>query len=162
MRAFPFVLLLAGAMARAEFLEVHLEVNQMDCAACVASLEIAFKKIRGVSKVAVIPEKGAEFTLQPGNRVTLERLRDTIKGVGFTPARASVVVKGKPLTLDGQWRFEVEGIGKTYTLNANDEATIRKLRGEDGKVITVRAVSPAPPDPRTLPALQVSEILNTP
>ena len=152
-------LLAAAALSmRAEFLQVRLEVSKMDCATCVQTMESGLKKIKGVEKVEVAVNEVA-FTLLPGNKITLERLRDQIKGVGFTPGTAHVVVKGKPVTNEGQWRFEVDLLGKTYNLAAKMGTTIQALRAKDGALITVKAASPAPPDPRTMPSLDVEEVV---
>ncbi|MBI2689827.1 MAG: heavy-metal-associated domain-containing protein [Acidobacteria bacterium] len=152
--------LLTAAGLSAEFLEVRLEVANMDCATCVQTMQTGLKRIRGVEKVNVGPQNSVEFILQPGNKLTLERLRDAIKGVGFTPREAQVVVRGKPVTAEGKWRFEVDGIAKTYNLSSASESTIRSLRGRDGQVITVKAISPLPPDPRTMPSLAVDSVVD--
>ena len=125
------LLMLAAISLSAEFLHVRMDIRDMDCLTCVQSLEMGLKKIRGVEKVTVGPQNSAEFILQPGNKVTLERLRDAIKGVGFTPASAHVLVKGKPVTASGQWRFEVDGIAKTYNLAVPSNDTIRQIRKRD-------------------------------
>lgn len=153
------LLLLAAASLPAEFLQVRIEISNMDCVTCVQSLETGLRKIKGVEKVVVGPQNSAEFIMKPGNTVTLERLRDTIKGVGFTPNAAHVVVKGKPVTAAGQWRFEVDGIAKTYNLSVPSNDTIREIRVRDGQTVTVRGVSPPPPDPRTMPSLDVSSLV---
>lgn len=153
------LLLLAAVNLSAEFLEVRMEIQNMDCVSCVQSLQAGLRRIRGVEKVNVGPENSALFVLQPGNKVTLERLRDAIKGVGFTPASAQVIVRGKPLTSEGQWRFEVDGIAKTYNLAARTDDTIRALRNVDGQLITVKANTAPPPDPRTMPSLDVTELV---
>jgi copper chaperone CopZ len=154
------LLLLAAASLPAEFLQVRIEVANMDCLTCVQSLEMGLKKIRGVEKVTVGPQNSADFTLLPGNKVTLERLRDAIKAVGFTPNTAHVTVKGKPLTGEGLWRFEVDGLAKIYTLSAPSNETIGAIRARDGNTITVKAVSPPPPDPRTTPSLVVDSVVD--
>ncbi len=153
------ILLAAAASLPAEFLLVRMDIANMDCLTCVQTLEMGLKKIRGVEKVTVGPQNNAEFVLHPGNKVTLERLRDAIKGVGFTPQSAFVTVKGKPVTAEGKWRFEVDGIDKTYNLSAPSTDTIRAMRARDGQTITVKAVSAPPPDPRTMPSLDVDSVV---
>lgn len=154
------LVLLTAASLPAEFLEVRLDVRNMDCVTCVQTLELGLKKIRGVEKVTVGPQNSVEFVLIPGNKLTLERFRDAIKGVGFTPGAAHVIVRGKPVTAEGQWRFEVDGIAKIYNLSAAHENTIKSLRATDGKLITVKAVSAPPPDPRTMPSLDVDSVVD--
>jgi len=153
------LLLAAAASLPAEFLHVRMEIANMDCLTCVQTLELGLKKIRGVEKVTVGPQNSAEFVLLPGNKVTLERLRDAIKGVGFTPKSAHVTVKGKPVTAEGQWRFEVAGIEKVYNLSAPSNETVRSIRARDGQIITVKAISAPPPDPRTMPSLDVDSVV---
>src|SRR5258708_17493935 len=151
------ILLLALLLPlRAEFLYVKLDVRNMDCATCLKSLEIGMKKTKGVEKVTVPPENGAEFDLKPGNKITLERLRDSIKAVGFTPLDAHVVVRGTPVTTDGRWHFQIEGLDKTYMLNSTNEKALQELRANTAKLITVEANSPLPADPRTTPSLSVT------
>lgn len=154
------LLLVASALvSRAEFLEVRLQVNDMDCETCVKSLEIALRKMKGMKTVKVRPELGgAEFILVPGNKLTLEQLRDYIKGVGFRPMAADVVARGRATTADGSWRFTVDGIEKSYMLSAANEDVMKVLRTEDGRTVTVRARSQPPPDPRTTPILEVMEL----
>jgi copper chaperone CopZ len=153
------LLLLAAASLPAEFLEVRIEVGNMDCVTCVQSLQVSLRKIRGVEKINITPQGEAEFSLLPGNKVTLERLRDAIKGVGFTPKGAHVVARGKAITAEGKWRFEVDGIAKTYNLAASHDATIRAIRARDGQIITVKAFSAPPPDPRTEPSFDVESLV---
>jgi len=154
------LLVLLGAVTlSAEFLEVRIDVKDMDCTSCAQSLESGLKRIRGVEKVTVGPQNSVEFILQPGNKLTLERFRDAIKGVGFTPHAAHVIARGKPVTSEGQWRFEIDGIAKTYNLSASAPTIISDLRANDGKVITVKASSPPPPDPRTMPSLDVASLV---
>jgi copper chaperone CopZ len=153
------LLTVCGLGLQAEFLKVELAVERMDCASCLQTLEMGFKKLRGVEKVTVTAEEGAVFVLAEGNKITLERLRDAVKGVGFTPGKARVTARGRAVTGDGKWRFAVDGIGKEYTLSAREGETLGKLRAADGKLVTVAADSPVPPDPRTMPALDVLEIL---
>ena len=153
------LVLLTAVSLPAEFLEVRLEVRNMDCLTCVQSLETGLKKVRGVEKVTVGPQNSVEFILIPGNKLTLERFRDAIKGVGFTPGSADVIVRGKPVTAEGQWRFEVDGLSKVYNLSAAHENTIKALRATDGKLVTIKAVSAMPPDPRTMPSLVVDSVV---
>ena len=153
------LLLAPWAFAQAEFLQVSLEVERMDCATCIKSMEIGLRKIRGVEKVAVDPAYGVDFTLAPGNRVSLEQLRDAIKGIGFRPGDAKVVVRGTPVTGDGRWRFAVEGSGQVYNLSSRRDDLLLSLQEKTTAVRKVRAVSPVPPDPQTTPLLDVTEIL---
>lgn len=154
------LLLLTAAGVSAEFLEIRMEVRNMDCVTCVQTMETGLKKIRGVEKVTVGPQNSVEFILIPGNKLTLERFRDAIKGVGFTPGAAHVIVRGKPSTAEGQWKFDVEGISKTYNLSAPHNETIKTLSLHNGKLITVKAVSAPPPDPRTMPSLDVDSVVD--
>ena len=153
------ILLAAAATLPAEFLHVRMEITNMDCLTCIQTLEQGLKKMRGIERIIIGPQNSAEFALLPGNKITLEILRDAIKGVGFTPRSAFVTVKGRPVTSEGQWRFEVDGIAKIYNLAAPSNDTIRAIRALDGKAITVKGVSAPPPDPRTMPSLEVESVV---
>lgn len=155
---FAPIFLFAAAPLAAEFLAVRLEVSDMDCASCVQSLESGLKRIRGVEKVTLSQHNGAEMILQPGNKLTLERLRDAIKGVGFTPKTAHVKVKGTPVTDAGQWRFTVDLTNQSFNLTAAGADTLKTLQQSSGKIVTVEAISPVPPDPRTTPTLDVKSL----
>jgi copper chaperone CopZ len=147
------------ALAQAEFLQVAMDVDKMDCATCVKSLEMGLKKIKGVQSVSIDPATGATFDLVPGNKITLELLRDKIKGVGFRPGDATVIVRGKPVTQDGRWRFEIDGIGKIFNLATRHDHILLALQDKSGAVLTLKAISPVPPDPQTTPLLDVTAIV---
>jgi len=154
-----FMLFAPLALAQAEFLHVTLAVDKMDCATCVKSMEIGLRKIRGVEKVAVDPATGVDFTLAPNNRISLEQLRDAIKGIGFRPGDAKVIVRGTAVTDDGRWRFEVAGTGKMYNLSSRHDHVILGLQEKPVVVRKVHATSAVPPDPQTVPVLDVTEIV---
>ena len=59
MRLAPLLLLTAAALP-AEFLEIRMEVRNMDCLTCVQTMETGLKKIRGVEKVTVGPQNSVD------------------------------------------------------------------------------------------------------
>ena len=103
-----------------------------------------------------LKEGVARVQLAPNNTVQVGRIRDAVKGVGFTPKEARVTVRGKPANVDGKWVFQVEGIDQSYSLadaKSNDD-----LRRAQGKIVTVEGVLAEQTDPRTPPALDVTTI----
>lgn len=111
--AAPPLLLLLGSGLRGEFLSVEMQFGGLDCPSCSGSLESAFRRIRGVENVQVARDRQAvRLQLKEGNRVRLERLRDALKGLGYTPGEATVEVRGKAL---GD-RLEVSGFEPAYVL----------------------------------------------
>lgn len=148
----------AAALANAEFRRIELEVRDMDCASCVVSLRNSLKKIKGVESADVSPERGnAILTLLPDNKISLDRVRDAIKGAGFTPRKATVIVRGKALTSQGKWEFEVEGLNQTYLLVASDERLIGELK--IGGTMTLEATAQQQSDPHSQQSLVVKKLI---
>src|SRR5258706_7376426 len=100
------LLIATASLANAEFRRIELEVRDMDCASCIVSLRNSLKRVKGMESVDLAPEKGsAVMTLLPDNKISLDRVRDAIKGAGFTPRLATVIVRGKAITEAGKWEF---------------------------------------------------------
>jgi copper chaperone CopZ len=79
----------------AQLQSVDIRVGGLDCASCAGSVESRLKRIRGVESAKFDAERGiASVTLAPDNRVTLDAIRDALKGVGYTPGDAEIVVSG--------------------------------------------------------------------
>ena len=152
------LLIAAAALANAEFRRIEIEVRDMDCASCVTSLRNSMKRMRGVESADVAPERSSLIlTLAAENKIALDRVRDMIKGAGFTPRMATVIVRGKAITDQGKWEFELEGVNQKYLLVAADDKLIGEL--QKGGVITIEATSPPLPDPRAQPSLQVKKLI---
>ena len=147
-----------AGIASAEFRRIELEVRDMDCASCIVSLRNSLKRVRGVETVELDPEKAkASMTLLPDNKISLDRVRDAIKGAGFTPRVATVVVRGKAITEQGKWEFEVESINQKFLLVAVDPKLIEELR--KGGMMTIEATSPVRSDPSEEPSLHVKKLV---
>jgi copper chaperone CopZ len=89
---------LLSLLATACFAQLHsvdIKVGGLDCASCATSVESRLKRIRGVESSKFDAERGvASVTLTPDNRVTLNAIRDALKGIGYTPGDADIVVSG--------------------------------------------------------------------
>ena len=152
------LLLLSIGTVCAEFRRMDIEVRDMDCASCVVSLRNALKRTRGVESAELNPERAsAVLTLLPDNKITLERVRDAIKGAGFTPRNATVIVHGKAITDQGKWEFEVDGLNQKFLLGAKDEKLIGELK--KGGVMTIEAIAPVPSNPRDQPSLEAKRLV---
>ena len=152
-----FVLFAAFPTAYAEYRQIDVDVRDLDCASCVTSLTGSLKKIRGVEKAEIGTSEGiVKITLAAENKVTLERVRDQIKGAGFTPGAAKVVVRGKAITDAGKWQFTIEGPNQTYLLTTTNDDVVTKLKA--GGVFTVAGICPAMANPRDQPVLEVQSI----
>ena len=130
--------LVAVLSLHAEILSISLTVSGMDCASCVTGLETKLKRLRGIQSVELKPAQNL-LTLQllEGNSIRLDRIRDEIKGVGFTPKEAVIVVRGRleqrPGGPQGLWSLALESSNQTFLLSPLEPAIARKL--ESGKVI---------------------------
>ena len=155
---FTLLLIAAAGLASAEFRRIELEVRDMDCASCVVSLRNSLKKIKGIESADLSPERGsAILTLLADNKISLDRVRDAIKGAGFTPRMATVIVRGKAITDQGKWEFEVEGLHQTYLLVASDDKLIGELK--KGGLMTIEATAPHQLDPHSQQSLQVRKLI---
>lgn len=73
-------------------------------------MSVAFKKLDGVRGAEVSLEAGTvALELAPGNRVTLEQVRNVIRRNGFTPHEATVEAGGKVVERPGGFALEVGG-----------------------------------------------------
>jgi len=148
----------SAALGSAEFRRIELEVRDMDCASCVVSLRNSLKRVRGVEAVELEPEKAsAVLKLLPDNKISLDRIRDAIKGAGFTPRLATVIVRGKAITEQGKWEFEVESVNQKFVLVAIEPALINELK--KGGMMTIEATSPVRADPAEQPSLHVKKLI---
>lgn len=94
-----FRLLLFAAFAlpaSAEFLQIEMRYGGMSCASCLRSVRASLGKHRAVAKVEAPADRPAVLVeLKPENTLTLEEMRDILKGVGFTPEEAVVTAAGR-------------------------------------------------------------------
>jgi cation transport ATPase len=117
----PCVLLalaLAGRPLPAQLLHVELAVGGLDCISCAQSVDRALKRIKGVEAAAFrTADAVALLDLKAGNNVTMEQIRDAVKGIGYTPRSAKVTVRGEARQEGGKWLFRVDGSGAEYALD---------------------------------------------
>lgn len=88
------------------------------------------KKVEGVESVEVSLNRGeALLRLEPGNSVTVERVRQVVIDNGFTPKDADVEIVGKVVERGGKPALAVSGPGVVYLLVDHRTATgkIQKL-----------------------------------
>ena len=102
------VLVLAAMPCVAQLQEVSMRTDGLNCASCALSLPRALMKIKGVEK-AVFQQGVVELKLAAKNDVSLDRVRDELKRVGYTPLEAQVRVRGRLRKNEKDWYREVEG-----------------------------------------------------
>jgi copper chaperone CopZ len=126
-RTIAFSLLLP-AVASAEYKRVELKILGMDCATCAHGVRVAVQKVDGVESVELSLERAAaDIRLRPGNRVSLDRFRQIVKGNGFEPKEAVVTAVGTVRDAGGRLSFEVEGTGNLLVV-APDKTPAEVLR----------------------------------
>ncbi|HUG95143.1 MAG TPA: heavy-metal-associated domain-containing protein [Pleomorphomonadaceae bacterium] len=90
---------------------------------CAHAVRVAIKKVQGVDNVDVSLNHGlAEVTFKPGNRATVEQVREIVRRNGFTPKGAEVRVAGRVARQDGRSVLAVTGTDVVYTLAEHPEA----------------------------------------
>ena len=101
-----------------------------------------------------LPAKNlAILQLLEGNTIRLERIRDEIKGVGFTPKEAVLSALGRASQAQGIWSFTVEGTNQKFLLSPLEPGIARHLN--PGKLIRIEAVQPAPVSPTAELTLEI-------
>jgi copper chaperone CopZ len=80
-------------------------------------VSVALNKLDGIEKVVVsLNEGAATLTLKPGNRITVEQVREIIRKNGFDPKDAKVRATGTVVARDGTFALQVSGTGVTLPL----------------------------------------------
>jgi copper chaperone CopZ len=92
------VSILAVAVAgccSAQLQSVDIRVSGLDCASCAESIEKRLKRVRGVESASLDSASGTvHISLAAENSVKLDSIRDALKGLGYTPGDAVVVLVG--------------------------------------------------------------------
>lgn len=80
-------------------------------------MSVALKRIAGVEDVKVSLNEGrADLKMKPGNRATLDQIRDAIRKNGFTPKGADVVAAGTLVLSERRLALRVSGSDVVYLL----------------------------------------------
>src|SRR4051812_10908667 len=101
----------------AEFLHVELSVGGLDCISCAQSVDRILKRIKGVDTASFRTQDSvAVLDLKAGNTVSLDQIRDAVKGIGYTPKAARIVARGEARRQDSKWLFRLASAGAEYPL----------------------------------------------
>ncbi|MBK9166473.1 MAG: heavy-metal-associated domain-containing protein [Bryobacterales bacterium] len=135
MRVLPaLVIALLSWPAGAELRVVEIRVSGLDCASCVKSVPTALRRVRGVQATEYRAAEGVvEISLARGNTVTLDRLRDALKGLGYTPEDARIQVVGEVRTEEGSAVLVCDAAKLRFPLDVPQHPAIRKLIGTAGE-----------------------------
>lgn len=144
MRSVLFLLIAAGGL-RAEFLEMRVEIRDMNCVPCSENLAASLKRMRGVEDAAIDLKGGTvSLKLASGNRLGPAEIWDAIKRVGFTPAATEVRVRGSLK----QGKLEVPPTGKIFEVDG--QAT-------NAENVELKGATAPPSDPRTPLRIKIEE-----
>lgn len=124
-------------------------------------MSVAIQRIEGVASVKVSLNEGwADVKLEPGNKVTVGKLRSAVSDNGFTPKDARVKLRGRLVEREGRPVLEVTGSGVVYRLSVQAGRSVADLvKDAFGKDVVVegrvpetatRAVEPATLEVETL------------
>ena len=153
-----FTLLLSfGLPAQAQFLTIDLTVEGMDCVSCVSGLDTKLKRLRGVESVTVDPAKNlVSLKLAAVNSVRIDRIRDDIKGVGFTPRKARITAIGKAVKEAGEVVFLLEATNQRHTIVPGAEKFSAVLHS--GNLVLIEALQSPGPTPQDLPTIELIKV----
>ena len=80
---------------QAQLQSVDIRVSGLDCASCGESIEKRLKRVRGVASAFFDANASTvRIVLAPENTAKLDAIRDALKGLGYTPGDATVVLAG--------------------------------------------------------------------
>ena len=148
--------------AAAELRLVELQVSGLDCASCVKSVPAALRRVRGVESSEYRPADGVvEIALVRGNSVTLDRLRDALKGLGYTPEDARIQVAGAVTNEEGSWILVCAEPPLRFTLDVPQHPAIRKLfedAGDDRVVVEGEVPKKKAPGDREVLRVKVARL----
>lgn len=118
-------------------------------------MRVALQKLPGVEAVDVSLEEGlATVRLEPDNRLSDERIRETIRSHGFTPRDAEVRVAGRVVDHGGRPALALPGQDRMYALVTPSGDPVSP--GEVGAEVELEGRLPArDPDAEGLPVLEV-------
>ena len=143
--------------AQAQFLTIDLTVDGMDCVSCVAGLDTKLKRLRGVESVTVNAAKNlVSLKLAAANSVRIDRIRDDIKGIGFTPKRATITAIGKTIKEAGEVLFLLESTNQRHTILPGAEKFSALLNS--GKLVLIEAFQSPGPTPQDLPTFELINV----
>lgn len=101
-------------------------------------MSVGIKDLEGVTSVRVSLQEGlAVVTLEPKNTLDPERIRDVVRGAGFTPKAADVRVRGRLMSDGGALRLYVTGLDREYPLvEQGDQRRSWPLSGAPSVVVS--------------------------
>lgn len=97
----------------------------------------------------------ARFTLQPGTKLDLGKVREAIKKAGYKPTWIAFAATGALVARDGAWSLEVKGSEQVLPLEENE--ALKKLRETvaAGRLVAVALKIPAGKDRGVVESFQV-------
>ena len=144
-------------VAWAQFLTIEMTVEGMDCVSCVSGLDTKLKRLRGVESVTVdAAKKLVALKLSTNNSIRIDRIRDDIKGVGFTPKRARFTAIGKVLVEAGEMLFVLESTNQRHSILSGFEKFSTLLHS--GKPVLVEAFQSPGLTPQDLPVIDLINV----
>ena len=132
-----------ASCGQAQLQSLDIRVSGLDCASCAGGIEKRLKRVRGVESASLDTATSiVRIVFAPENRVKLDLIRDALKGLGYTPGDAAVVVVG---TLAGN-RVDLPHQPEAFILDKADGSNGRvRIRGSlkaGTQNISVQSIAP--------------------
>lgn len=96
------------------------------------------------------------IALNPGNTVTLEQVRKSIKDDAFTPKDARVVVVGQLTDANGKLAFKVSGTNEMFPVSHTAHASWGKKAGKELSITGLISTPAKASESGTLEIIQAS------
>ena len=140
-RALALVLIAVALPAAGQLRTVEIRVSGLSCASCAGAVAKRFGRMRGITSANFDADKGmVSLALVETNTVTMETIRDILKGLGYTPEEATLTVGG---TLS-QGVLSMPHQQDAFTVSGNNEEGRVRVEGAlapGSKAIDARRVT---------------------
>jgi len=119
------------------------------------------ERLPGVESATLSLNEGrAIIQLQPGNRVTMVQIRQSVRRNGFTPRQAAVRARADVVARGGALQLKISGTNETYDLAGVPQAdgVQQELKRHMGNTVVIEGIVPPPSDPKATPVIRVNSV----
>ncbi|MCA1854199.1 MAG: heavy-metal-associated domain-containing protein [Beggiatoa sp.] len=119
------------------------------------------EKLPGVESAKVSLNEGrAIIQLQPGNKVTMAQIRQSVTRNGFTPQQAAISGEADVIAKGDKLQLRISGTNEVYDLAStpHKDGVLDQLRKSTGQQVVIEGIVPAQKDERAALVIQVNSV----